>query len=126
MNSQKKSAMDESLNTDTNNTATSAENQDKQVSSTETNESKLDEKWEGKLEVFTENEQQDIYYVKKTPFGILRNSLGYTVMCGKYQVNEGQPFQSLEEAYEDAITVSWDKIVMVVGILDRHKQELKG
>lgn len=119
MNSQKKHDMDESLNTDTETTQLNAEQQDN------SNCSKLDKKWEGKLEVFTENDEQDIYYVINTPFGIYRRDNQYIVMCGKYMVNQ-KTLNTIEEAYEDAISITWDKIVMVVGILKRHEEELNG
>lgn len=122
MNSQKKYETEECSNTDTNNTHTNVEVQDNKDYS---NESKLNEKWEGKLEVFTENDEQDIYYVIGTPFGILHRQGTYIVMCANSQVSE-IPLHTLEAAYQNATEITWSKITMYLGIMKRLEKDLEG
>lgn len=140
MTSQKKYEMEKSSNTVGKSTNTNAEQQDNKnysideqdwekiaehITKKDPNNSKLDEKWQGKLEVFTENDEQDIYYVIGTPFGILHRQGTYIVMCAQNQVSE-KPLHTIEEAYKDATEITWSKITMYMGIMKRLEKTLEG
>lgn len=61
-------------------------------------------------------------YVEETPFAIVKQEEGYFVIMGKYRMSEA--IQKREEAYKNAKSITWMRILQVIGAtIENYKQE---
>lgn len=98
------------------------------------NTQKTEELKQDNLEINTDTsntqDKQELKYekheIKGTPFTIVEEPINneksqYHVTVGRYRLNT---YEKMEEAVKECNTITWDKIIQVIGILIEANKEI--